>query len=253
MNIRSIDMGWLILFSELLLCLWQKVERRALVESDQTRAHIPDVQCRNGTGVASKPLELVERQTDVMRHCQFDRIRVEDTGDDILRFMFANDRIQRSDHARLTFVERLAFGELRARRRVLDDFPMLLETKRGEGSSLPFTDIRLDQPRLDLDLEPACRCNGHCRLLSPLQRTRIDGFDRNILQYVCQLLCLFLSAFVQVDIRQMSREFVLFREVVFAVTDQEQKGHNGFPAQILYWQRTDANLAFRYTANCAHL
>ena len=39
------------------------------------------------------------------------------------------------------------------------------------------------------------------------------------------ILCLFLSMFVEMDIGQVSREFMLFSVVVFAVTDEKKNGH----------------------------
>ena len=139
--------------------------------------------------------------------------------------MVLDDPFQRGHYARLHFRKRLAFGESETGWGVLYHFPSFRPPQDFPGASLPLAHIRLKQTRLDLDLEPARVCDGHCRLDRALQRTGVDGGERRILERLGQFPRLFLSARVQVDTGQVSREFSLFGVIVFAVTDEEEYGH----------------------------
>jgi len=85
-----------------------------LIKLYQVRSHLTDGKRGDGACVAAQPLKLVERQTDIVRHCQFYRVCVKDTGHNILPLVFGQYRVERADDAVLALMERFAIRELRA-------------------------------------------------------------------------------------------------------------------------------------------
>jgi len=107
----------------------------------------------------------------------------------------------------------------------LDDSPRLGETERGVRTSLPLTDVRLDQPRLDLDFEPGRGRDGGCRLHRTLQRTGVYCLEMRVHQRFGQGLGLRLSASVEMNARKVSGKFVRLGEIIFTVAYEEKYGH----------------------------
>ncbi len=204
------------------LRLDQEIKRRALVQFDQVRAGFTDVQSCEGAGIATQPLEVIEGKSDVMCNSQLDGVCMEDTGDDILRFILPCNRVEGSDDASLAFVKGLTFRELRPGGRALDNLPMLLQSQCSKRTSLPFAYICLKQSGLQLDLKPAPRGDRRCRFDRAFQGTRVEGFDRYLFQRVCQCLGLTLPALVEMNIWRVASKFMLLGEIIFAVPDEQK-------------------------------
>jgi len=169
---------------------------------------------------------MIERQSEKMRDRQFDRVGMENAGNDLVWFfMGLDDPFQRGRDARLHFRERLAFGKAKTRRGTLDDLPGFGESERLPRPSLPFADETFDQAGFLDDRQIVYLRDGTGSFHGAFQRARVNGLDRYIFERIGQRLRLFLSAFVQVDAGGVARKFSLFGKVVFAVTDEEKKGH----------------------------
>lgn len=86
----------------LLLSVWKKIKRRSLIELKQVRTHVSHIQGSERAGIAAQTLEMIERQSQEVRHGQLDRVGMEDNRNDILRLvMFPGNAFQRVDDARL--------------------------------------------------------------------------------------------------------------------------------------------------------
>jgi hypothetical protein len=59
----------------------------------------------------------------------------------------------------------------------------------------------------------------------PAPAARVNGFDWDIFQRICQRLGLRLPPLVQVNLWRVASKFVFLGEIIFAVTDEEEKGH----------------------------
>src|SRR3989304_5835103 len=113
----------------MLLFRGEKIERGPLVQLDQICGSISYKYHRCRTGITAQALEVIERQTKIMRNSNPDRVGVEDDSDNIpWLVVLCADPIQRVGNASLCFQKRFAVGENKKPRGILHDLPNFVHT-----------------------------------------------------------------------------------------------------------------------------